>query len=154
MGLSLESAENKFGGLKMIEYGQPTFSVNSFTEMTTEQARKAFSLIRAECCNYESGNCKILMDDTDSKCKQLRTKAMHCNWFREAVLPLDKGLEVSIFNSNGNDNKKTCAECGKSFMPKNNKQKYCLKCIPKVIRKQNSERQRKRRAMSRNRNTL
>lgn len=138
----------------MIEYGQPIFSVNGFTEMTTEQARKAFSLIRAECCNYESGICKMLVDDTDSKCKQVKTRAMCCSWFKEAVLPLDKGLEVSIFNSEGNDNKKICAECKKSFMPRNNKQKYCVKCVPKVVRKQNLERQRKRRLMSRNRSTL
>lgn len=138
----------------MIEYCKPIFFVNGFTEMTTEQARKAFSLIRAECCNYESGNCKMLIDDIDCKCKQLKTRAMYCSWFREAVLPLDKGLEANILNSDGNDNKKTCAECGKSFLPRNNKQKYCLKCVPKVIRKQNLKRQQKRRALSRNRSTL
>lgn len=138
----------------MIEYCRPIFSANGFTEMTTEQARKAFSLIRAECCNYESGNCKMLVDDTDSKCKQLKTRAMYCSWFREAVLPLDKGLEANILNSDGSDNKKMCAECGKTFLPRNNKQKYCLKCVPKIIRKQNLERQQKRRALSRNRNTF
>jgi hypothetical protein len=154
MGLSLKIIENKFGGLKMIEYGQPTFLVNGFAEMTTEQARKAFSLIRAECCNYELGNCKMLVDDTDSKCKQLKNRAIFCSWFKEAVLPLNKGLEVSILNSDGNENEKTCAECGKSFLPKNNKQKYCIRCIPKIIRKQNLVRQQKRRLLSRNRTTL
>ena len=138
----------------MIEYCRPYFSASNSVEMTTEQARKAFSLIRAECCNYESGNCKMLTDDVDCKCKQLKTRAMYCSWFREAVLPQDKGLEVNILNSDGNDNKKICAECGKAFLPKNNKQKYCVKCIPKVVRKQNLERQQKRRLMSRNRSTL
>ena len=138
----------------MIEYGRPSFSVNIFTEMTLEQARKAFSLIREECCNYESGNCKILTSDGDSKCKQMKTRAIYCSWFKEAVLPLDKVLEAGIFNSEGSENKKQCAECGKSFIPRNNKQKYCIKCIPKVVKKQNSERQRKKRLMSRNRSSL
>ena len=138
----------------MIEYGRPIFSVGSCTEMGVEQARKAFALIRAECCNYESGNCKMLADDADSKCKQLKTTIIFCSWFKEAVLPLDKGLEANICNSDGNDNKKVCAECGKSFLPKNNKQKYCMKCIPKVIKKQNLLRQQKRRSLSRNRSTL
>lgn len=138
----------------MIEYGHPIFILNSSTQMTVEQARKAFSMIRKECCNYESGNCKMLADDENSRCRQLKTESVVCSWFREAILPMDKVLETSICNSEGSENTKKCVECGKEFIPRNNKQKYCIKCIPKVIKKQNSLRQQKRRSLSRNRGTL
>ena len=141
----------------MIEYGQPTFSVSGFIEMTTEQARKAFSLIHAECCNYESGNCKMLMDDTDSKCKQLKTNTIHCNWFREAVLPLDKELEAQIFktevkvkSSSNHSHMKRCVTCGKRFKSITGRGKYCNRCAIKNQRKQQAEYNRKRRLKAKN----
>lgn len=110
------------------------------------------SLIKNECCNHDQGDCKILDDGETHKCPQLTSENLCCGWFQDAVLPLDKALEQGI--QGGEEIKKKCNECGKPYIPKNNKQKYCMKCIPKVIKKQNSLRQQKRRLMSRNRSTL
>ena len=146
----------KLLGDRMIECGQPVFSVNGFTEITTEQARKTFSLIRVECCNHEAGNCKMLMDDTDSRCKQLRIKAIICSWFREAVLPLNKELEAQIFKtevkvkSSNHSHMKWCVTCGKRFKSITGRGKYCNRCAIKNQRKQQAEYNRKRRSKAKN----
>ena len=118
-----------------------------------ENASKARTLIKNECCNYDSGNCVLLDKGVYHKCPQMTADKIICGWFVKAVLPIDKILEVKI-NGIKEDTKKKCAECGKSFVPANNKAKYCRKCVSKVVKRQNSERQRQKRSMSRNRVNL
>lgn len=141
------------------EHLQNDVSPNVFTKYTGidvtlkgEPLRKMKSLNKS-CCNYENGKCKVL----ESRCVQSSLSNLECAWFVEAVIPLSPELEREIESlkiSGKSIERKQCAECGKSFAPKNNKQKYCVKCIPKVTKKQNLLRQQKRRLVSRNRSSL
>jgi len=114
-----------------------------------ENTIKVRALIKKECCNYDNGNCVLL----DNKCPQVTAQKLMCGWFKKAVLPLDKILEVRVYGERVQSQRK-CVECGKSFLPTNNKSKYCKKCLPKVVKRQNAERQRQKRSMSRNRANL
>lgn len=118
-----------------------------------ENTTKVRALIKKECCNYDNGNCVLLDNGEYRKCPQVTAERLMCGWFKKAVLPLDKILEVRIHGEKEQSQRK-CAECSKSFVPANNKAKYCKKCVPKVVKRQNSERQRQKRSMSRNRVNL
>ena len=110
--------------------------------MTPAQRKRANALIRRECCNCEGGNC-ILLDDGDSHtCPQLVSLSICCKWFRWAVLPLDEVLEAEIFR---HKDTKGCARCGRAFLPKSNRAKYCPDCAAHVHRRQKRESERKRR---------
>ena len=88
--------------------------------MSYMQYRKMRKLLH-ECCNFDNGRCLIL----DSVCAQSISYTLLCNWFREAVLPLDKELQVALLFKN---NLKNCVICGKSFLPNSNRAKYCPDC--------------------------
>lgn len=115
--------------------------------------REVNTLIRNECCNYDNGNCVLLDNGDYHKCPQIASEMLMCAWFSEAVLPLVPALEVSIARREEPDAPKTipCANCNANFVPKSNKSKYCKKCAPKVAKVQATERQRKKRSLSRNR---
>ena len=88
--------------------------------MNYAQYRKMRKLLH-ECCNLDNGRCLIL----DNVCAQSISYTLLCNWFREAVLPLDKELQVALLSKH---NLKNCVICGKSFMPNPNRAKYCPLC--------------------------
>lgn len=111
-----------------------------------ENASKARTLIKNECCNYDSGNCVLLDNGVYHKCPQMTADKIICGWFVKAVLPLDKILEVKI-NGIKEDTQKKCAECGKSFVPVTNRSKYCKKCSGIKYNQQKIANQRKRRSM-------
>lgn len=126
----------------------------SNTSLNREQMKRVTSIIKKECCNYDSGDCVLLDNGKCHKCTQIGDSSIDCNWFKDAVLPLDQVLENSIkkqITDSGVKVTKRCSVCNKAFIPKSNKAKYCEKCLISVTKKQNSERQRKRRLTSRNR---
>lgn len=90
-----------------------------------------------ECCNFDNGRCLIL----DSVCAQSISYTLLCNWFREAVLPLDKELQAAVLSKH---NLKSCVICGKSFMPNSNRAKYCPICSVLERRCREAARQRQR----------
>lgn len=104
--------------------------------MNYAQYRKIRKLLQ-ECCNLDNGRCLIL----DSVCAQSISYTLLCNWFREAVLPLDKELQVALLSKH---NLKNCVICGKSFMPNSNRAKYCLICSVWERRRREATRQRRR----------
>lgn len=110
--------------------------------MTTQQQREANALIKAECANFMEGVCIPL----DCKCPQRHSESLLCNWFRDAVLPLDKRMHAQIM---GGDGLKPCAECGGMFYALSNRAVYCRACGVKVRKKSEANRQRERRAKSR-----
>ena len=111
--------------------------------MTSAQRKRANALIRRECCSYDNGNC-LEQDDGDAHtCTQSISYSVCCKWFRRAVLPQDKPLEAEIFSG---DSVKRCAVCGKPFVPKSNRGKYCPGCAASVHRRQKAESERKRRS--------
>lgn len=109
---------------------------DAWKPLSHEQHKKIVILIKKECCNCDSGNCMLLDDGEYHKCPQLTDDFITCDWFKEAVLPLDPILEMSIFQPKELV-KKACAGCGKSFTPISGKVKYCSEiCAKKAHRKQ------------------
>lgn len=102
--------------------------------MNYMQYRKMRRLLQ-ECCNLDNGRCLIL----DSVCVQSISYTLLCNWFREAVLPLDKELQIVLLSK---DNLKNCVICGKSFLPNSNRAKYCPMCSVLERRRREAARQR------------
>ena len=111
--------------------------------MTSAQRKQANALIRRECCNYEDGNCMLLDDGDTCTCPQTVSFSVCCKWFRWAVLPLDGTLEAEIFRDK---ELKRCAVCGRVFVPKSNRAKYCPDCAARVHRRQKTESERRRRS--------
>ena len=115
----------------------------SLPRMTPGQRKRANALIRRECCNYDNGNCLLLDDGEEHPCPQIISYSVNCKWFRWSVLPLDKPLEAEIFNA---QDIKRCTVCGKAFLPKSNRAKYCEDCAKDVHKKQKAVSERKRRS--------
>ena len=111
--------------------------------MTPAQRKQANALIRRECCNYEDGNCMPLDDGDTCTCPQMISFSVCCKWFRWSVLPQIGTLEAEIFRDK---ELKRCAVCGRVFVPKSNRAKYCPDCAARVHRRQKTESERKRRS--------
>ena len=114
----------------------------SLPRMTPGQRRRANSLIRRECCNYDNGNCLLLDAGEECVCVQSISYSICCTWFRHAVLPQDKPLETELFHSG---DVKRCAVCGAAFVPGSNRAKYCEACAGEVHRKQKNKSRRNKR---------
>ena len=115
----------------------------SLYRMTPAQRKQAASLIRRECCCCEGGNCIVLDDGDTHTCPQTISFSVCCKWFRWSILPLDGTLEAEIFRDK---ELKRCAVCGRVFVPKSNRGKYCPDCAARVHRRQKTESERKRRS--------
>ena len=111
--------------------------------MTPAQRKQANALIRRECCCYEDGNCMLLDDGDTHTCPQTISFSVCCKWFRWSVLPQIGTLEAEIFRDK---ELKRCAVCGRVFVPKSNRAKYCPDCAARVHRRQKTESERKRRS--------
>ena len=131
--------ENPYKRLPPIERRQD----GSLYRMTPAQRKQANALIRRECCNYEDGNCMLLDDGDTCTCPQTVSFSVCCKWFRWAVLPLDGTLKAEIFRDK---DLKRCAVCGRVFVPKSNRAKYCPGCAASVHRRQKTESEQKRRS--------
>lgn len=107
--------------------------------LTPKQSRSVNALVRRECCNYDNGDCILL----DCVCPQTITYShIICKWFKTAVLPLDKALYIELMKPK---NTRVCAACGKGFIKKANKEKYCGQCRLMVRRRKKAEYERNRR---------
>ena len=97
-----------------------------------KRRRQINRLVKAECCNYQQGNC-LLLDDGEP---------LSCRWFRDAVLPIDKELHAEIM---GQTTLKKCSVCGQPFRAVSNRAKYCERCRKSERRKQYRESKQKTR---------
>ena len=113
--------ENPYKRLPPIERRQD----GSLYRMTPAQRKQANTLIRRECCCYEDGNCMLLDDGDTHTCPQTISFSVCCKWFRWSVLPQIGTLEAEIFRDK---DLKRCAVCGRVFVPKSNRAKYCPGC--------------------------
>lgn len=111
-------------------------------DLTAEQMKKIKTLIKNECCNFSSGNCVLLDDGDEHACPQLSGLHLVCNWFVEAVLPLNSVLHAEICHEERRSVKK-CSVCGKEITATSNRLKYCRKCATAVKRKQHQAAQQK-----------
>lgn len=115
----------------------------SLYRMNRAQRKQANAFIRRECCNCENGDC-IALDDGDAHaCPQMISFSVCCKWFRWSVLPQIGTLEAEIFRDK---ELKRCVVCGRVFVPKSNRAKYCPDCAARVHRRQKTESERKRRS--------
>ena len=110
--------ENPYKRLPPIECKQD----GSLYRMTPAQRKQANALIRRECCCYEDGNCMLLDDGDTCACPQTASFSVCCKWFRWSVLPQIGTLEAEIFRDK---ELKRCTVCGRVFVPKSNRAKYC-----------------------------
>ena len=117
------------------------FEMDQVIRMTEAQKRKAYRLIRKDCCNYIDGYCLLL----DCPCPQLITRSLICKWFRNAVLPGDVPLYVDLTGDNGKT--KLCTLCGKPFYPRSNRARFCEPCAREVRLRQQRDYMRKKRAV-------
>lgn len=131
---------------------QPVFK--NICKLTTSQLKRTKSLIREECCNCDSDNCKCLDNGKYIKCPQLDNSTLVCSWFKEAVLPLNPVLENEIFGvqtaKNPKGQMKRCDVCGRIFKPKSPRTRHCPECAQKEYKKQQANYARKKRDHSRN----
>ena len=111
--------------------------------MTYSQYRRARKLVH-QCCNYDGGNCLVLDDGEECVCVQSISYSLLCKWFRWSVLPQIGTLEAEIFRDK---ELKRCAVCGRVFVPKSNRAKYCKSCAAVVHRGQKTASDRKRRTV-------
>ena len=114
-------------------------------ELTRDEKKKIRSLVTGMCANYdrESGLCLPL----DCACYMLHKcwTGAYCRYFREAVLPLDPELQVSLTTEGISPELRACAVCGKAFLPEG-RQAYCSDtCKAEGNRRKSRERMRKMR---------
>jgi len=104
--------------------------------MNYSQYRKARKMLN-ECCNFDNGYCLLL----DTICSQAISYILLCNWFKEAVLPIDKELETVLLHK---PKAKQCVICGKTFISNSNRAKYCSNCSVLQRKRKEAARQRQR----------
>ena len=92
--------------------------------------RRIDKLIRNSCSAYSGGNCLFLDDGDEYVCPQMRSGRIFCRYFRWVILPLDPVLEAEIYERKAE--MKICVKCGKQYLPKSNRSKYCPDCSKKV----------------------
>lgn len=70
-------------------------------KITGSQHRRITKLIKRLCCNYDDGNCIALDDGEPCHCiQEISEYRIYCNYFKNAVLPVDKKLYAEIIGNN------------------------------------------------------
>lgn len=119
-------------------------SDGALPRMTPSQRKRANALIHKLCCNCIDGQCIML----DCECPQSISYSVCCKWFRQSVLPQNEALFAELILA---DSKKKCVVCGKAFVPKSNRAKYCADCSVKERNRRKALNERKYRAQKRGR---
>ena len=108
------------------------------------QHRRVKKLTRCHCANNVRGCCLLLDDGEPCVCVQSISKyGIYCNYFKNAVLPVDEGLHAEIMKPTGG---KRCVLCRQAFASRAKNQRYCPACAAKQKRLKAAERQRRKRA--------
>ena len=125
----------------------PPLSKDSLGEpyrLSGKQKKMIRSLVRKECCNYDSWYGECLGPDRaeDGSCIQLASDHLVCRWMEHAVLPLDPALCSEIVRTG---DRKRCKRCGSWFFPGSNRALYCPTCAAQVRKEHKRESARKKR---------
>ena len=119
--------------------------------MRPRERIRAYDLVRKECCNFDEGLCIVLEDGYGDVCVQCISHSIMCQWFRDAVLPLDTDLQHRLYpQSKG----KACERCGTFFRPGSNRSRFCKECAVLREKRKRAERMRERRKKGKSRNHL
>lgn len=113
-------------------------------ELTRQEKAAIRALVVKWCANYDRDyGCLPL----DCECYMLGKcwTGAYCRYFREAVLPLDPGLEASLTTPIPAPELRICSVCGRSFPPKR-QQRYCSPtCQAEANRQKSKQRMRNKR---------
>lgn len=113
-------------------------------ELTRDERKGIRKLVTEMCANYDREyGCLPL----DCECYMLGKcwTGAYCRYFREAVLPLNPVLAVSICEDGPAPDTRLCAVCGRPFLPEG-RQAYCSEaCKAEGNRRRSRERMRKKR---------
>ena len=113
-------------------------------ELTRQEKAAIRALVVKWCANYDRDyGCLPL----DCECYMLGKcwTGAYCRYFREAVLPLDPGLEASLTTPIPAPELRICPMCGRSFPP-NRQQRYCCPaCQAEANRQKSKQRMRNKR---------
>ena len=111
-------------------------------ELTREEKRAIRALVTKWCANYDR-ECGCL--PLDCECYMLGKcwTGAYCRYFREAVLPLDPALEVSLLSEGPRPDFKPCPICG-GAVPADGRMAYCSEsCARIALRRQKRDYMRK-----------
>ena len=109
-------------------------------------------LAQKECANYDSGCC--LPEDRpchviSSVYKTVHDGAVNCDYFLQAVLPLQPELHTAVWHEllreedQAGESRKECVRCHKPFIPGSNRQRYCTDCGAAAKQARSREKQRR-----------
>lgn len=118
----------------------------------TEIMRSVKRLAQKECANYADGFCLLV----DCPChvlnpvyKTIHDGAIACDYFLQAVLPLDAELNAAVWHEiyrredQAGEGWKECVRCHKPFIPSSNRQRYCASCGAEAKQARIREKQRR-----------
>lgn len=120
--------------------------------LTRKQKNEIKRLVRAECANHfpdDGGSRKMdFCVRRDRECAMMNPQDNKiCAYFRDCVLPNNPTLEAELLHKDAQ--KKSCAICGKEFVPANNRQIYCsVECEQKGNRIKSRARMEKKRGVN------
>ena len=103
-------------------------------QIETQIMRSIRQLAQKECANYDNGCC--LPEDRPCHVispayKSIHDGAVGCDYFLEAVLPLQPELNTAVWyellreEDQAGEGWKECVRCHKPFIPGSNRQRYC-----------------------------
>ena len=94
-------------------------------QLTRKERTAMKNLIKTMCANYDRayGCCPLLDDYGCYQIAQQFTGCM-CQYYREAVLPLNSSLQAAFYPGCT----RCCCMCGNGYIPTGRSQKYCLVC--------------------------
>ena len=139
-----------------MERGMPVSIINNHDHL----CQLCVKLAESECSYCQNGNCL----ETDRPCRErlinpkysIQDGAIDCDWFWEAVLPLNRELNESCCRSvnetpdlwdedpeKDDSLLRQCVDCGRIFTPHSNSQKRCRECAVKAKRKTDAAAQRR-----------
>ena len=114
--------------------------MGNLIRMSRGQFRRARTLVRRFCANYDGGYCILLDDGEPCPCPQLLTPSLICRYFRSCVLPADQALFAEITLTRAS---RRCLICGAPIVSCSNAAKYCPRCAVQERRRKDAERKRK-----------
>ncbi len=112
-------------------------------ELTREAKANIRALVTKCCANYDREMGCLPLDCACYMLEKCWTGAC-CRYFREAVLPLNPGLEAALTDSLA-PGLRPCAVCGRPFAPERKKAFCSAACAENARRKRQRDYMRKRR---------
>ena len=116
----------------------------SLIRMTLRQSWAAKRLVKS-CCNYIDGSCLLLDDGEEVACPQYKSRSVCCAYFRYVLLkePSAAAMEAELFRGIAS---RRCERCGKPYVARGNRAKYCDACKVIAKREQQADYARRKRA--------